>query len=380
MTKLVIRSIHKYVSILGIVISLLLIFQEKGRAQNPSSNVEWIRPENGKDEAVWGIRNGIVVGLWPFAIEPDSYPGEGKGGGPRGLLRVGYEFKGKIYHINFIAVEPIVNGEIEFSEISPSKVDGTWGKLMWANNTEQPGEFYPAAKTRGTITHPDPKHPEVKELFFYVFMEQFLNGAHPYLKISIRNDRPEEIGMEIFNHKNSVPMERCALSATMGNYSRLRLLHLKEQIVDSRKLYQGYDDINFIEKDGYSSEQMLRDKNGDLIVLATSNETFSELSSWPQDPRYYARSNWRYRPLFKLTQFWRKESAKYDPSLHVRVNGRSSYWSGGSQDKSKYIAIPGGPAFENFEMREKYYPGQKFYFGISRKAPEDIIQKLAEPK
>lgn len=364
-----IQILNKITLNLCFLISLLLLFQEKAGAQMSHSSTEWIRPEDSKSPAVWGIRNGIVFGLWPSGIES---AGEEMGGGPRGLIRVGYEFMGKIYHINFIAIEPVVDGKMEFSEISPSRVDGKWGKLMWASDDENGGKFYPAAITRGKISHPEPDNPEVEQLSLYLFMEQFLNGAHPYLKIIIRNDRPEEIGLEIFNHKNSAPMERCALTATMGNYSRLRLLHLKNQIVDSRELYSEYDDIAFIEKEGYFAEQFLRDKNDDFIVLATGNESFSELSSWPQEPGYYEKRNWRYRPFFKLTQYWRKESSRYDPSLHVRLNGRAKYWGGGSRDKSRYIDIPGGPSFENFELREKYYPGQKFYFGITRKTPQDM--------
>lgn len=350
-----------------------LLFNLSAEAQILSSQTEWIQPLDEKSPAVWGIRDGIVFGLWPSAIESTR---EGGSGGPRGLIRIGYEFKGRIYHINFIAIEPVVKGKMEFSEISPSQVDGKWGKLMWSSDHETPGNFFPAAITRGKITHPDPEHPEVQQLSLYLFMEQFLNGAHPYLKIAIRNDRPEEIGLEIFNQKNSATMERCVLTATMGNYARLRLLYLKDQIVDARKLYDGYDDIAFIEKQGYPAEQMLKDKHGDLIVLAETNESFSELSSWPQESSYYERWNWRYRPFFKVSQYWRKESNRYDPSLHVRVNGRAKYWSGGSRNKSNYIDIPGGPSFENFELREKYYPGQKFYFGITRKAPEEMEIKL----
>ena len=38
-------------------------------------------------------------------------------------------------------------------------------------------------------------------------MEKFRNGAHPYLRLSIRNDRPEELGLQIFAEKNSAKME-----------------------------------------------------------------------------------------------------------------------------------------------------------------------------
>lgn len=349
---------------LWVVVAMLLLLQGRAGAQDLDSDKNWIRPVDGRSPAVWGIRDGIVFGLWPYGIEP---AGGEIGGGPRGLIRVGYEFMGEIYHINFIAIEPVVNGKMEFSEISPSKVDGKWGKLMWADDEEGGGRFYPSAISRGTISHPDPENPDVEQLSLYVFIEQFVNGAHPYLKISIRNDRPEEIGLEIFNHENGATMERCALTATMGNYSRLRLLYLKDTIMDSRELYQGYDDIAFIEKEGYPVEQMLRDGNEDLIVLATGNEPFAELSSWPQVQRYFERRSWRYRPFFKLTQYWRKESARYDPSLHVRVNGRAKYWSGGSQDNSNYVNIPGGPSFENFELRKNTTRGKNSIMGSHEK-------------
>lgn len=106
-----------------------------------------------------------------------------------------------------------------------------------------------------------------------------------------------------YSIRKTAAIERWALTATMGNYSRLRLLYLKSRIVDARKLYSKFDEIDFIEKEGYPTDQLLRDKNDDFIALAATNESFAELSSWPQDPRYYSRWNWRYRPFFKVTQY-----------------------------------------------------------------------------
>ena len=349
-------------------ICCLVLIVNITQGQYKSTGVQWIRPDNEKSKPIWGIHNGIVVGLWPASIE-GTVPGSD--GGPRGLLRIGYEYKGVVYLVNFIAVEPVVNGEMEFSEVRPSRVDGKWGKLFWAGADSTAG-FQPYASTRGVIT-PDPLHPDIEELSLYVFMEQFLDGAYPYLKLSIRSDNPGELGLQIFNRDKSAVMERCALTATMGNYSRLRILYLKDKVIDSRKLFSGYNDIEFDEKGPYPQEQMLRNKKGDPIVIAESNETFAELASWPQEPAYLSGWSWRYRPFYKLTQYWRVDAAGYDPSLQVRVNGRAKYWSGGSGDKTKYMAIPGGPAFENFELREKYFPGQKFYFGLSMKSAGELI-------
>lgn len=354
----------------GILLSVLFL-KTSGQAPVPDNN--WIRPAGEKSSPVWGIKNGIVVGLWPASIEK-GYAG-GETGGPRGLLRIGYEFKGTIYLINYIAVEPLVDDDMEFSEVSPSSVDGKWGKLFWAADDTTNAIFSPYANAHGVISHPDKTHPEIEQLSWFVLMEKFLDSADPYLKLSIRNDKPGELCLEIFNHSKNSRMQRCALTATMGNYSKLRLLYLKNQIVDSRKIFSGYDDIEFIEKEPYAAHQLLRNKSGDFLAIASSNENLSDLSAWAEDSIHLSHWRWRYRPFYKLTQYWRVESQGLDSnSLQLRVNGRAKYWAGDSQNKKEYMDIMGGPAFENFEMRENYHAGQKFYFGLSLKSPEVLLK------
>ncbi len=51
--------------------------------------------------------------------------------------------------------------------------------------------------------------------------------------------------------------------------------------------------------------------------------------------------------------------------LRVRVNERYDYWR-------SERPVFGGIAFENFEVRQKYVPGQSFIFGISPKEPWDL--------
>jgi hypothetical protein len=355
-----------------IVAFLTILFYQDLKAQTEDKN--WIRPANAKSEAMWGISNGIVFSIWPTGVEG----GQEKTGGPRGLIRVGYENKGTIYLINFLAIEPMVNGKIEYSEISPSLIDNQWGKLMWAGESATETAYFAGAKTRGAILHPDSRHPEVEELSVYIFMERFKNGAHPYLRLFIRSDRPEELGIEVFNHSGSTLMQRCAVTATMGNYSRLRKLHLKDKVVSSTDLYKGYDEIDFIEKDSYTAAQLWKAGNGDLIAVAEPDEDFNSLSSWPQEKSYLDRSGWRYRPNLKLSQYWRKDASEYDSSLELRVNGRAKYWSGGSRNKQNYVNIPGGPSFENFELREKYHSGQKFYYGITRKTAQQFLKDYSK--
>ncbi|MGD8240281.1 MAG: hypothetical protein PVH68_17130, partial [Armatimonadota bacterium] len=70
------------------------------------------------DRPVWGLRDGIRFGVWPGAV--DDRPG---GGGPRGLIRVGYPIMpaGAYALVNFIAIEPIVQGQRGrgYSELEP---------------------------------------------------------------------------------------------------------------------------------------------------------------------------------------------------------------------------------------------------------------------
>jgi hypothetical protein len=355
----------------AVITLLLLTLNINTWGQTAPGKVNWIRPDADAGQKTWGIKNGIVFSLWPNGVET----GDMGTGGPRGLLRMGYEYMGKVYLINFIAIEPIVEGKIEFSEISPSRVDGKWGKVLWTSNSETADAFNPSNISRGVISHPDPNHPETEQLSLYLFTEQYIHKANPYFKISIRSDKPEEICFEIFNKDNSAKMDRCALTATMSNYSRLRQLYLNNEVIDSRKLYSGYNGIDFIEKESYPANKFLRLKDGSLIAIAVPNETFSQLSAWPTDSGYYVKRGWKYRAPVKLTQYWRKDATGFDPSLEVRVNGRAKYWAVASRDPKQYVDIPGGPAFENFELREKYYPGQKFYYGISRKSAEEIIKE-----
>jgi hypothetical protein len=376
---------------IGVAVSMSF-FSIPAFTQQQVSPAQWIRPDNAASPPVWGIRNGIVVALWPAAIE-NIRPGND--GGPRGLLRIGYEWKNIIYHINYIAIEPVVNGNIEFSEISPSQVDGKWGKLMWAGETPGPGRFSTNAGTRGVIATDtmhaknnklpitatkevllrDPLHPEKSILYLYVFMEKFLNGAHPYLRLSIHSDRPEELSIEVFEQPGSAPMQRCGVTATMGNYSRLRNLYLKNKVVNAKELYAGYQDIDFIEKASYPARELLHNKTGDFIAMTQPDETLNELTAWPDTEAYAARWNWRYRPFYQLTQYWRVPASQADTSLQVRVNGRAKYWSGGNRNPAAYIDIPGGPSFENFEVREPYKPGQQVYFGLTRKSIQQLLSE-----
>ena len=68
---------------------------------------------------------------------------------------------------------------------------------------------------------------------------------------------------------------------------------------------------------------------------------------------------------FKVTQYWAKGAGTFRDNLHVVVNGRYTYWRSSQP-------IPGGVAFENFEIRERFYAGQRFIFGTTRSTPAEL--------
>jgi hypothetical protein len=279
--------------------------------------------------------------------------------GPRGLIRVGVispETESPAL-LNFIAVEPVVAGagqrgdRMAFSELEPSQMDGgTSGKRLWVRGDA-------ASPLAGVFSSSRDGRRSIERLSVRIEVEPFqANGAHVYLVASIADDHPEQLQMAVYHHQDSPRIEELTLTATMGNYERLRWLWLKNRVVDSRELYRSYRGEDFAEHGSYGLHDILRMANGDAIVFCTSNEAS------PQANRAFAApEHWRYR-LPRLTQYWAVPAGQVESDLRVRVNGRRVYWA-------SHSPVANGVAFENFELRQKYRPGQVFIFGVVAKEP-----------
>jgi hypothetical protein len=312
---------------------------------------DWIRPLNSGDPLVWGRRDGIVFGL----------PSQGGLPGPRGLIRVGVisPTTHQTQLLNFIAIEPVVAGagsrhsrmafsELEFSSLDPK----SRGKRLWV----QAEAGSQASAFRGTLSVIPSSPAAIERLTVRIGVERFTaNGAHVFLIASIDSDRPGELNLQVHQESDSVPVEELTLTATMGNFERLRWLYLKDRTLSSLALYSGYTGDDFVEGENYPLDEMLRTREGDAIILCTSNEAN------PQQAAGTAKSSWHY-PLPRLTQYWLVAARDIQPGLRVRVNARRVYWA--SRDP-----IPGGIAFENFEVRQRYQAGQQFTFGVTAKEP-----------
>ena len=94
--------------------------------------------------------------------------------------------------------------------------------------------------------------------------------------------------------------------------------------------------------------------------MAVTNDEESPATVYP----FPNSELWHYAG-YKVTQYWAKATGTFRDDLQVAVNGRYTYWL-------SERPIPGGVAFENFELRERFYNGQKFTFGITRRTAQEL--------
>lgn len=329
----------------------------------PGDDGQWLRPQKPGDPLIWGRKDGLVFGI----------PSEGGLPGPRGLIRAGIvdPKSGKPQLVNFIAIEPVVSGvggrfdRMAFSELEMSQLDPDKRGKRLTVKADGNGD----TMLSGELTSHTVKAKRIERLTVPIEVEPFsANKAHVFVTASVSSDHPEELQLSVYHHPDSASIEEFTVTATMGNYERLRWLWLKDRIIDSRQLYSDYKEDNFVEHENYPLEEMLRLGGGDAIALCTSNEASPSAAYSSQ-----AAAHWRYQ-LPRLTQYWRVPAHDIEPDLRVRVNGRRVYWA-------SHDPIPGGTAFENFEVRQRYKPGQTFIFGLTAKEPwqfTPLIPRLSQ--
>jgi len=316
----------------------------------------WIRPTGPGQPLLWGRRNGIVFGL----------PSDGGIKGPRGLIRIGVMEAGDTQPqlLNYIAVEPVTAGpgrrfdRIAFSELEMSELDpGQRGKRMTVHADTTIGE----SAIPGSLETVKGGKATVERLSVRIDVEPFqANGAHVFVIASIDSDHPSELRLQPFAESDSAPLEENTVTATMGNYERLRLLWLNDRVIESTALFADYSGDAFTEKWSYPLTDLLRTDDGGAIAFCSSDEAS------PKQSAANATAHWVY-PLEKYTQYWRVRGADVQPDLRARVNARRVYWNSTEP-------VPGGVAFENFELRERYVAGQVFIFGVSRREPWELYE------
>jgi hypothetical protein len=183
--------------------------------------------------------------------------------GPRGLIRIGVisPRTGTPQLVNFIAIEPVVLGagsrfsRMAFSELEFSSVDvGSRGKRLWVDRGA-PDAFRGTLSNLGSSSHP------IERLSVRIDVERFTaNGAHVYVVAFIDSDRPDEVKLAVYEEKDSPAVEELTLTATMGNFERLRWLFLKNRTLDSRELFASEAGDNFYEHANFPSTRCCASK------------------------------------------------------------------------------------------------------------------------
>ncbi|MDL9977733.1 hypothetical protein [Microbacterium candidum] len=295
----------------------------------------WLRPAAGAGprEPRWGNPDGMQIGLHPL-------------GGPRGLIRIYTPYLGhdRDRLINFIAIEPIPLGATErgYSELERSGLDDVPGLRFWS--ADPPADPAPRAgddPTRGMV--------DGDTLSVSILCEPFANGAHVRVTATFIRDRPHEVALAAHIRADSVPLYACVLSATMGNWARLRELELAGGTATSQTLWPRHTGNGFTDHAAFGVG--VRVVEGDEAVVRVKPD---EADPTAAEYAVGTAEHWHFKGL-RAVQEWRAKDP--DPALRAQVNGRVTYWMSDHP-------IPGGVAFENVELVEPFRDGRSFTFRI----------------
>lgn len=327
-----------------------LVFKELNGSSSISKSQTWIYPDQKGKEPVWGHKNGIRIGIAPAP-------------GPRGLIRIyaPYLGLGEQEVFNFLAIEPILKGASNrgFSEMEMSTLDDVRGKRFWSSNDSLTWE--PSTKlVEGLIEDVEGD----QTLTIFIFSEAFDNGAKTYVRIRFFKSRPYEFEVVANALPESAELEHLIITATMGNFARLRKIHLEESTKLSMNLWPDYRGTAFTDHDYTSEQEMIHDSVGSAYFIASSNEVDLAKVVYPDD----TKAHWKYQGR-QAVQYWKKKTPPN--SLMGLVNGRYTYWASKSP-------IPGGISFENFELVEPFRNGSKYIYGASPQSSGKFISEVKE--
>ena len=100
--------------------------------------------------------------------------------------------------------------------------------------------------------------------------------------------------------------------------------------------------------------------------MAAAGWAMRSLSLTSTSRYVHTHTHWKYTGK-KATQYWYCSNPSNE--LEGVVNGRYTYWASKSP-------IPGGIAYENFELTEPFQSGQSYIFGITPLSPEELINHI----
>jgi hypothetical protein len=252
--------------------------------------------------------------------------------------------------INFVAIEPTPVGATErgFSELELSRLEPERGKRFWSTNgSPTPGAVGdPTQPVRGVVETVD----GVEALTVHIGIERFDNGAEVFGRVRFLADQPYAVRIAVFASPLSEPLSSVAVTATMGNYARLRQLHLADRVVTPATLWPGFGGDGFADHARFELPELPRAADGSAVLAATPDEADPSQAEYADGTKVH----WHYagRPAI---QRW--QAVDLAPGLAALVNGRATYWASQSP-------IPGGIAFENIEFTQAFRSGQEYTYSV----------------
>jgi hypothetical protein len=194
-----------------------------------------------------------------------------------------------------------------------------------------------------------------------VHSEPFESGAIVSVRLRFRADRPHEVALAAYTRPGSVPLASCVLTATMGNYARLRRLHLRDRVVTPAELWPGFGGDHFADHARFGLEEFIPAADA-LQVVATPDEPRPHEAVYADG----TAEHWRYTGAL-AAQGWRVVDP--DPATEVLVNGRAAYWASSSP-------IPGGVSFENFELVQPFAEGREVTFWVEPFVDDEQLARI----
>ena len=150
----------------------------------------------------------------------------------------------------------------------------------------------------------------------------FESGAHVYLVAAFRSDRPDEVELRSYREEGSVELDSCILTATMGNYERLRVLHLSDRVLTAQELYGEHDGTGFAAHTVVPVGDIPRTPEATSSLRRRPTRRIPQ----PRTPTRISRGS-GYYPGRKVTQHWRKPAEDVGDDLRAQVNARRVYWA-----------------------------------------------------
>jgi hypothetical protein len=147
-----------------------------------------------------------------------------------------------------------------------------------------------------------------------------------------------------------MPLDYAIVTATMGNFARLRRLQLADRLATPQELWPNFVGEDFTPHARFPIAELHRNAAGDVVVSATTDEQNPTVADYARG----THDHWRYYGK-KATQTWR--AADPDNQIEALVNCRRLYWA-------SLAPIPNGASFENFELVEPFRDGREFHFSV----------------